>query len=157
MLNIQERNRKITNLIESVIRDHCRIYDTTLETTDDGIIVHYNDEPLYYLGLEFNKNEFNILFNGFVFSNLQLSKTIKLREIYKDDDITKFLTESELELLFYEDEHLMTNRVTPKGYNDYSILKTAFAIELYEQVNNTVTIRNHLTGLLKEREGVRIN
>ena len=55
MINIQERNRKITNLIESVIRDHCRIYDTTLETTDDGIIVHYNENNCDKVFSEYKK------------------------------------------------------------------------------------------------------
>ncbi len=86
-----------------------------------------------------------------------MSKVIKLREIYKEDDIMEFLTTNEMELWFYEDEHLLTKRITTKEYKDYSILKTAFAIELFEQINNTTTIRNHLTNLLEKRERVLAN
>ena len=62
-----------------------------------------------------------------------------------------------MELWFFEDKYLMTKRITTKEYKDYSILKTAFAIELFEQINNTVAIRNHLMGMLEEREGVLSN
>ncbi len=153
----KERNKKITHLIESVVRDHCRIYDTTFEVNKDGIIVRHNDEPLYLLGIEFSESDLYISFDGFVFLDLPMSQIIKLKEIYKDDDITEFLTTSEMELWFFEDEYMMTKRVTQKEYKDYSILKTSFAIELFEQINNTVTIRNHLTSLLEEREKVMAN
>ncbi|MHA1665514.1 MAG: hypothetical protein ACTSVW_06735 [Candidatus Njordarchaeales archaeon] len=89
---MEERNRKISHLIESVIRDYCRIYNTIAEAIDDGMIVYYNDEPLYYLGIEFNESGYDICFNGFVFSNLPMSEVTMLREIYKDDDLTEFLT-----------------------------------------------------------------
>ena len=157
MFDTKKRNRKITHLIESVIRDHCRIYNTISESVDDGIVVHYNDEPLYYLGIEFSDSEFYIYFNGFVFSELSMSELIKLREIYKDDTITELLTTSDMELWFFEDKYLMAKRITTKEYKDYSILQTAFAIELFEQINNTVAIRNHFMGMLEEREGVLTN
>lgn len=157
MINIQERNKNITNLIESVIKDHCRIYDTTFKVNEDGIIVLHNDEPLYLVGLEFSESEFYISFEGFVFSNLSMSKAIKLREIYREDSITEFLTTNDMEIWFYEDEYLMAKCITTKKYKDYSILKTAFAIDLFEQINNTVTIRNHLTDLLEEKESVLAN
>ena len=157
MINIKERNKKIAHLLESVIRDHCRIYNTTFEVNDNGIIVRHNDEPLYLVGLEFSESNIYISFDGFVFSDLPMSKVIKLREIYKEDDITEFLTTSDMELWFFEDDYMMARRITEKEYNDYSILKTAFAIELFEQISNTVTIRNHLTSLLEEREKVMAN
>ena len=157
MFDIVTRNRKITHLIESVIKDHCRIYDTISESVDDGIVVHYNDEPLYYLGMEFNDRDFYIYFNGFVFSELSKSELIKLREIYKDDAVAELLTTSNMELWFFEDKYLMAKQVTTKEYKDYSILQTAFAIELFEQINNTVAIRNHLVSMLEERERALIN
>jgi len=131
MFNTKERNKKITHLIESVIRNHSRIYDTTFEANEDGIVVHYNHEPLYLLGIEFSDSSFDIHFNCFVFSNLQMSKVIKLRDVYKEDDIMEFLTTNKMELWFYEDDHLLSKRVTSKEYKDYSLIKTAFAIELF--------------------------
>lgn len=62
-----------------------------------------------------------------------------------------------MELWFFEDDYMMARRITEKEYNDYSILKTAFAIELFEQISNTVTIRNHLTSLIEKRERVLAN
>ena len=157
MINTKERNQKITNLIESVIRDHCRIYDTVMEISDDGMLAYLNDELLYYIRIEFNDGDFDIHFNGFVFSNLPISQVIKLKEIHKEDDITEFLTTNSMELWFLDDEHLLTKRISTKEYSDYSILNTAFAIELYEQINNTVTIKSLLNSLLEEREVVATN
>ena len=51
----------------------------------------------------------------------------------------------------------MTRYISTKEYKDYSILKTAFAIELFEQINNTVTVIDHLANLLEERETVTAN
>lgn len=62
-----------------------------------------------------------------------------------------------MELWLYENEHLLSKRITTKEYKDYTILKTAFAIELFEHVTNTVTIRNHLTDQLENREKVLAN
>lgn len=158
MINTEARNRKIIHLIESVIRDHCRIYNTNFESNEEGIIVCHNNEPLYILGIEFSESDFEIHFNGVVFYYFPMSQKIKLKNIYKEDeDLTEFLKNNEMGLWFFEDEHLMTKRITQKKYKDYSILKTAFAIELFEQINNTITIRNHLTDLLKEREGILAN
>lgn len=154
---MEERNRKISHLIESVIRDYDRIYNTVAEANDGGIIVYYNDEPLYYLGIEFNESDYDICFNGFVFSNLPMSEVTLLREIYKDDDLTEFLANNSMELWFFEDDHLMTRHVSAKEYKDYSILKTAFAIELSGQINNTVKVIDHLAKLIEEREGVLVN
>jgi len=156
-MHTQERDKKITHLLESVIRDHCRIYDTAFEVNENGIIVRHNDEPLYLVGLEFSESNIYISFDGFVFSDLPMSQIIKLKEIYKEDDITEFLTTSNMELWFFEDDYMMARRITEKEYNDYSILKTAFAIELFEQISNTVTIRNHLTSLIEKRERVLAN
>lgn len=128
MFNTKKRNQKITHLVESVVRDHCRIYKTVLENIEDGVIVLNNDEPLYYLGIEFNDDSFDILFNGFVFSDLSLSKVIKLREIYREDTITEFLKTNGTELGFYEDEYLIAKSKLSKKYKDYSILQTAFTI-----------------------------
>ena len=62
MTMTQERNEKITSLIESVVRDHCRIYDTTFEVNEDGIVVSHNEEPLYLVGIEFSESEFYVSF-----------------------------------------------------------------------------------------------
>ena len=86
-----------------------------------------------------------------------MSEVIVLREIYKDDDLTEFLTSNSTELWFFEDDHLMTRHVSTKKYKDYSILKTAFAIELFEQIENIVTVINHLANLIEERETVITN
>ena len=157
MINIRERNNKITHLMESVIRDYSRIYNTVAEIIEDGIMVYHNDEPLFYIEVEFNDSDFDICFYGFVFFNLKLSDVIKLKGVSKEDDIAEFLTDNSLELLFHEDQHLMVRSLSTKEYKDYSILKTAFAIELFEQITNRVTVLDHLAKLVEEREAVIAN
>jgi hypothetical protein len=157
MINTKERNRKIIHLIESVIRDHCRIYNTVSETIDDGIIVYKDEEPSYTLEIEFNEDGFDVCFYGIIFYNLEISEVIKLRGIYKEDSIAKLLADNSSELLFYEDQFLMTKNISRKEYKNYSILKTAFAMELYEQINDTAAIKNFLVDHLEERESVVAN
>ena len=77
--------------------------------------------------------------------------------VCKEDNITELLTDNSFELLFLEDEFLMARSISTKEYKDYSILKTSFSINLFEKINNTVTIKNLLEDQLEEREAVAAN
>ena len=152
------RNRKITHLIEAAISDLCKLFNSTYEKDDESIVVFTDTrEPWFYLYPVFNKGNFEIIIKTFVYDNLPLSKSIKLREVYSADNINSFLNDKEILLHFHEDEHLLTAYSFEWEYKNYTLLKSNLIIEIYTQLQNVSEIRLALNENLEERERVLAN
>ncbi len=156
--NTATRNRKITHLIEATISDLCKLYNSTYEKDDESIVVFTDTrEPWFYLYPEFNKGNFEIIIKAFVYDNLPLSKSIKLYEVYRTDNIISFINNNEMLLRFNEDKLLLTTYSFEWDYKNYALLKSKLLLEIYTQLQNATEIREELDGLLEERAVVGVN
>jgi len=158
MTYTETRNRKIEHLVEAAISDFCKLFCTTYEIDEDVIIVSHNDgSPSFYLYAEYNENGFEIIVKTFVYDNLPLSETIKLRAVYRADNIISILSNNEILLYFHEDEHLLTAYSFEWEYKNYTLLKSNLIIEIYTQLQNLSEIRQELDSLLEEKVVVGAN
>jgi hypothetical protein len=157
MLNTQKRNRKIFHHIESAIHDFCIVLECSYISNKEAIMVQHENEDLFYIYPEFNKNDYEINIVCMVYSNLPISKTSKLKEIYKEDEITEYLKDAESSLWFLDDTRLVMSQVIEAHYSDYAILKSKMLLEAYINVQKARKLKDKLEKLLIEFEQVSVN
>ena len=158
MTYIETRNRKIEHLVKSSISDFCQLCSASYEIEEGIIIVSDNDgSPSFYVYAEYNENCFEIIVKTFVYDNLPLSETMKLREVYRADNIINFLSDNKMLLHFYEEDHLLTAYSFEWDYKNYALLKSKLIIEIYTQLQNASEIRQALGELLEEGAVVGAN
>jgi hypothetical protein len=120
-------------------------------------MVQHENEDLFYIYPEFNKNDYEINIVCMVYSNLPISKTSKLKEIYKEDEITEYLKDAESSLWFLDDTRLVMSQVIEAHYSDYAILKSKMLLEAYINVQKARKLKDKLEKLLIEFEQVSVN
>ncbi len=154
----ETRDRKIDHLIEATVVDFYKLYTATYEI-DEGVIIvsHINESPWFLLFPEFKENGFEVFIETFVYDGLSLSKSIKLREVYRSDNINCFLNGAEMLLRFHEDKHLLASYSFEWDYKNYALLKSKLILELYTQLQNASEIRQELESMLEEKSVVEAN
>ncbi len=153
MTSTETRNRKIDHLIESAVADLSKLFGTVYKVDEDFIYVMDNDgTPHFFLYAEYHENGFEIFVETFVYYNLPLSITIKLREVYRDENIIRFLGDNDMLLYFSEDKHLLTQHSFDWDYKNYALLKSKLLIEIYAQLQNASEIRSELKERLDNKE-----
>lgn len=153
MTSIETRNRKIDHLIESAVSDFSKLFGVTYKVDEDIIYVMDNDgTPHFFLYAEYNENSFRIIVETLVYYNLPLSITIKLREVYRAENIVKFLSDNDMLLYFSEDKHLLTQYSFVWDYKNYALLKSKLLIEIYNQLLRASEIRSELKEILDNKE-----
>ncbi len=158
MTYTETRNRKIDNLIEATVVDFCKLYGAVYKIDEGVIIVSHNDESPWFLLLpEFKENGFEVFIETFVYDGLSLSKSIKLREVYRADNIISFLNDNEMLLRFHEDKHLLASYSFVWDYKKYALLKLKLLLEIYTQLQNATEIRQGLESILEEKAIVGVN
>ena len=90
----EQRNRKISHQIESAIKDFSKLLKCSYYAKEAGIMVQFEDEDLFFVFPEFEKDNFTININCFVYTDLALSKATKLKAVYKSDDIAEYIHEA---------------------------------------------------------------
>ena len=157
MLDIKQRNRKIFHLIEIAIHDFCKVLGTSYYTKEGAIMVQHENEDLFYLYLEFHQHSYKININCLVFQDLTMSKTAKLKEVYRLDGVADYLSEAEASLWFLDDTRLVLSHVFEAQYSDYAILKSKMLLEAYINVQNARMLKDKLELLLTQLEQVSVN
>lgn len=157
MLDINQRNKKIFHLIESTIRDFCKILGTSYASNKEAILVEYENEHLFYVHPEFNKNNFTITINCLVYTNLPISKTSKLKSIYKSEEIADYIKDADIDLWFLNDQSLVITYLAELEYSNYAILKSQLLLDIYINVQNARRLKDKLDALLVELELVSAN
>ncbi len=157
MTNTETRNRNIEHLIEATVVHFCKLYSAAYEIKEGVIIVLQSDKsPWFYLYTEFGNDSFTITIRAFIFSNLSLSDAIRLREIYRNDNIIEFLDSTNTTLKFYKDIHLLTLYSFEWNYKNYALLKSKLILEIFTQLQNASEIREGLVDGLKKMENVGV-
>lgn len=158
MTYTETRNRNINHLSEAAVVDFCKLYGAAYEIDEGVIIVSHIDESPWFLILpEFKENGFEVFIETFVYDSLPLSKSIKLREIYRADNIISFINNNKMLLRFHEDKHLLASYSFEWDYKNYALLKSKLILEIYTQLQNASEIRQELESILKEKEVVEAN
>lgn len=73
MLTNEQRNRKISQLIESAIHDFCKILGCNYYSNNEAIMLQLEGKDLFYIYPEFDKDDYKININCIVFSDLTIS------------------------------------------------------------------------------------
>lgn len=157
MLTTKQRNRKIFHLIESAIKDFCKLLKCSYYTKEEGIMVQFEDEDLFFVYPEFEKGNFTININCFVYTDLALSKAAKLKAVYKADNIAEYIDEARTLLWFLDDSRLVMSYVSSSRYSDFALLKSNVLLDMYINVQNARLLKDKLELLLAELEQVRVN
>jgi hypothetical protein len=157
MLNNEHRNRKIFNIIKFTIHDFCKVLECSYSCNKEAIMVQHENEDLFYVYPEFNEREYEINFVCMVYSDLPISRKIKLKEVYKSEEVAEFIDEAETSLWFLDDTRLVMSGMIKAKYTDYAILKSKMLLEAYNNVQNARKLKDKLTVLLDELESASIN
>jgi hypothetical protein len=157
MPNTEQRNRKILHLIESAIHDFCKILECSDTSNKEALMVEHNGEDLLYVYPEFNKNDYNINIVCMVYSDLPISKTTKLKEVYRSEEITEYIAEAKSSLWFFDDSRLVMSYASSSRYSDFALLKSSVLLNMYINVQNARVLKDKLEALLAEQEQVSVN
>jgi hypothetical protein len=157
MPNTQQRNRKIFHLIESAIHDFCKVLECSYSSNKEAIMVQFENEDLFYIYPEFNERDYDINLVCMVYSDLPISKTAKLLEIYKSDEIAEYLDEAKATLWFLDDSRLVMSCVSSSRYSAFALLKSNVLLDMYINVQNARMLKDKLEGLLVDLERVSVN
>ena len=157
MIYTETRNRKITHLIKATISNFCTLYDAKHKTVDNIILIHRDDFPWFYVYAEFYENDFNIFVNTFIYSDIQISSTLKIREAIKSDVVLDLLEETKSDLWFYEDTNLFASYIFNWKYKNYSTFTTKLIIEIFTQLQNISEIQKALTIAIEDTARVGVN
>ena len=110
--------------------------------------------PHFFLYAEYNENGFRIFVETLVYYDLPLSITIKLREVYRDENILRFLSDNNMLLYFSEDKHLLTQYSFVWDYKNYALLKSKLLIEVFNQLGRASDIRSELKEILDKKSAI---
>jgi hypothetical protein len=155
MISTETRNRKIDLLIESAVSDFSKLFGTEYKVDEDIFYVMDNEgTPHFFLYAEYNENSFRIIVETLVYYDLPLSITIKLREVYRAENIVRFLSDNDMLLYFYEDKHLLTQYSFDWAYKNYALLKSKLLIEVFNQLRRASEIRSELNEILDKKSAV---
>lgn len=157
MLNIEHRNNKIFNIIESTVSDFCKVLDLDYYREEESILVTHEGEDLFFIFPEFQKDRYYININCMVYSVLPTSKAAKLREIYRSEEVADYITEAGVALWFLDDKTLVTSHIIELNYSNYAILKSRLLLDAFINVQNARKLKNKLEGLLAEKERISVN
>lgn len=107
MLITNQRNRKISHLIEFAIHDFCKLLGCSYYTRDEAIMVQNDDEDLFYLYPEFGERSYNINIVCMIYQKLSISELTILRAIYKGEIVSEYLQEADTSFWFLDDTRLV--------------------------------------------------
>ena len=152
MTSTETRNRNIDHLIESAVSDLSKLFGAAYKVDEDIIYMMDNEgTPHFFLYANYNENSFRIIVETLVYYNLPLSITIKLREVYRAENIVRFLSDNDMLLYFSEDKHLLIQHSFDWDYKNYALLKSKLLIEIYNQLLNVSEIRLRLNEILENK------
>ena len=157
MLNTNQRNRKIFHMIKSAIHDFCKVLECRYTSNKKAIMVEHEGEDLFYVYLEFNEGDYDINIVCTVFSELTISKTTKLKEVYRSEEIAEYLDEAKASLWFLDDSRLVMSYVSSSQYSDFALLKSSVLLDMYINVQNARLLKDKLGLLLAEKEQISVN
>lgn len=157
MLDTEQRNRKISHLIESAVQDFCRLMECSYYDDKEGIMVQFKKEDLLFVFPDFHKDYFTINIYGLVYTDLTLSKSNKLKAVYKADEVAEYINAAGTTLWFLTDTVLTMSFVSTSQYSDYAILKSSVLLDLWINAQNTNKLKDMLERLLVDLEQVRVN
>jgi len=157
MLNTKQRNRKIFHLMEAAIHDFCKVLECSYTSNKEAIMVEYENEDLFYVYPEFNKDSYEININCMVYSDLAISKTTKLKEVYRSEEIAEFIDEARSSLWFLDDTRLVISSIEKSNYSEFAILKSKLLLGVYANVINARKLKDKLENLLVDLEQVSVN
>lgn len=112
---------------------------------------------LCYIYPEFNNNNYEININCMVYSELTISKTTKLKEVYRSNEIAEYLEGTKASLWFLDDSRLIMSSIERLKYGEYAILKSKLPLGIYANVMNVRKLKDKLEGLLVELEQISVN
>ena len=157
MLNSKQRNRKISHLIESAIHDFCKVLGCSYYTRDEAIMVQNDDDDLFFVFPEFNNDNYKININCMVFSDLTLSRTTKLKEVYRSDVVADYLAEAKASLWFLDDTRMVMSCVERSKYDEYAILKSKLLLGFFANFMNAKKLKDKLEASLVNLAQVSVN
>lgn len=157
MLTTKQRNRKIFHMIKSAIHDFCKVLECSYTSNSEAIMVEYEGEDLFYVYPEFNEGDYDINIVCTVFSELTISKTTKLKEVYRSDEIAEYLDEVKASLWFLDDSRLVMSCIERSKYDEYAILKSKLLLGIYANVQNATLLKDKLGSLVADLEQISIN
>lgn len=130
----EQRNTKISHLIESAIKDFCKLLKCSYYTKEEGIMVQFEKEDLFFVFPEFENDNFTININCFMYSDLALSKATKLKAVYKVDEVAEYIDEAGTLLWFLEDTNLIMSYVSSSQYSGFALLNSKVLLDMYINV-----------------------
>ena len=157
MPNTKQRNRKIFHMIKSAIQDFCKVLECSYTSNKEAIMVEHENEDLFYVYPEFNEGDYDINIVCTVFSELTISKTTKLKEVYRSEEIAEYLDEAKSSLWFLDDTRLVMSIIEKSTYSEFAILKSKLLLGIYANVINARKLKDKLGLLLVEHEQVSVN
>ena len=157
MLDTKQRNRKIFHTIKSAIHDFCKVLECSYTSNTEAIMVQHEEQDLFYVYPEFNEGDYDINIVCTVFSDLTISKTTKLKEVYRSDEIAEFIYEDKSSLWFLDDTRLVMSIIEKSTYSEFAILKSKLLIGIYANVINASKLKDKLGDLLTESEQITAN
>jgi hypothetical protein len=120
-------------------------------------MVQHENEDLFSVYAEFNKSDYEINIICMVYSDLPISKTAKLKEVYKSDEVAEFIDEASTSLWFLDDTRLVISSIEKSRYSEFAILKSKLLIRIYANVINARKLKDMLEVLLVDLEQVSVN
>ncbi|MCB0746658.1 MAG: hypothetical protein KDC90_04265 [Ignavibacteriae bacterium] len=157
MLVTEQRNRHIFHIIESAIKDYCRLFGTTYTSNHESMLVSFNNKDLLFLLPEFDEKVFRIITFCFVLTDLSISESKKLRDVYKNDSIAEMLKGSDSTLRFMDDSNLVLDFVFTSYYTEFAILKSRLLLEIHSIIQNARALIDKLEALVAEQESISAN
>lgn len=157
MLSTKQRIRKIFHTIKSAIHDFCKVLECSYSCNKEAIVVAHENEDLFYVYPEFNESDYEINIICMVYSELSISNTAKLKEIYKSGEIAEFIDEAGSSLWFMDDSSLVMSSIEKSTYSDFAILRSKLLLGIYANVINARKLKDKLGDLLAEKEQITAN
>jgi len=157
MKDTKQQNEKITKLIKATVKDYSKIFNGGYLVNEEAIFADYNDEQLFYVFPDFEENKFDIIINCFIFSDLTISQAVKLKEIYKSEEVEEYCREANVSLWFHEDENLMMHHEIEWDYSNYDLFGSKLLLDVYIDVQNAKRLKDKLEALLAKHEHISVN
>ena len=100
MIRKKLRN-KIFKLIESSVADYCKLNEMNYSKNDISFYIRENNELVSTIIVDYEKDHVDVMLISTVYQNLSMSKTTKLKTIYKSDKIAECLQRAGSSLWFF--------------------------------------------------------
>lgn len=157
MIRKKLRNKKIFKLIESSVADYCKLNKMDYSINDISIYIREDNELISTIIVDYEKDHVDVMLISTVYRNLSMSKTTKLKSIYKSDQVAESVKKAGSSLWFFNDSMLVMSYTSRIKHSNLAILKSQLLLNIEIDIQNAKGLKGKLEELLSEHELVMVN